>query len=139
MKVRVRDIGSSGLNLERSVLPHEIGLEEGFLISTEAVAIKANITRNGEFVLATVEFSAFSESECARCLAPVRRRFVLKSQFDFELSPGDEFVDLGARICEEIVLGYSPRILCQENCLGLCCGCGVDLNKEKCKCKTKNS
>lgn len=137
MKVRIRDVGSSGLTLEQSVLPQEIGLEEGFLVSTEPLTISATIERTGEFVLATVVVTACWDNECARCLASLRQRFVQKYQFDFELSPGDEFIDLGQRICEEIVLGYNPRILCKENCLGLCCGCGADLNKEKCRCKNK--
>jgi uncharacterized protein len=139
MKVRIRDIGSSGLTLEQSVLPHEIGVEEGFLISTEPVIVTAIIDRAGEIILANVELTACSQNECARCLAPLRQRFVMKYQFDFEPSPGDEFIDLGQRICEEIVLGYSSRILCKEDCLGLCCGCGADLNKDKCQCKNKNS
>jgi len=36
---------------------------------------------------------------------------------------------------EQILLQLPMRILCREDCRGLCPGCGADLNLEECRCK----
>ena len=36
---------------------------------------------------------------------------------------------------EQILLQLPMRLLCRENCKGLCPGCGVDLNKGMCQCE----
>ena len=36
---------------------------------------------------------------------------------------------------EQILLQLPMRVLCSDECKGLCAGCGVDLNKEQCKCE----
>lgn len=46
-------------------------------------------------------------------------------------------IDLLQVIQEQIALSMPIKILCKENCLGLCQHCGADLNVEKCNCNTK--
>lgn len=46
----------------------------------------------------------------------------------------EKVVDIGEKV-KEIVLASSPmKILCKEDCKGICSSCGVNLNKETCKC-----
>lgn len=47
----------------------------------------------------------------------------------------DKKLDITAVIFEELVLGMPSKILCREDCLGLCPGCGKNLNKEACVCQ----
>jgi len=49
----------------------------------------------------------------------------------------DGKLDLDAPICDEILLSFPMRILCRDDCRGLCAGCGADLNKEACRCTKK--
>jgi uncharacterized protein len=35
---------------------------------------------------------------------------------------------------EQVILALPMKVVCQENCLGLCPTCGVNRNVEKCKC-----
>ncbi|MCX5681113.1 MAG: DUF177 domain-containing protein [Candidatus Omnitrophica bacterium] len=44
-------------------------------------------------------------------------------------------MDVGEDIREEIILGFPDKVLCAEECKGLCAGCGANLNNEKCQCK----
>ena len=36
---------------------------------------------------------------------------------------------------EQILLQLPMRILCRDDCRGLCPGCGADLNRESCRCR----
>lgn len=91
---------------------------------------------------------------CSRCLRPV----VLsgESSFDLEYRPAaaDEKVRLGAEgpdepdvvyydddrvsfaalVQQQIFLEIPEKVLCRENCPGLCPRCGKDLNEGPCGC-----
>ena len=92
--------------------------------------------------------------ECARCLAPVEGVFSL----DFErtvVTEGmlteerlseldDEYVlveknelDVDLAISEELLLNFPSRLLCSDDCLGLCPKCGKPKRDGDCGCPTK--
>ena len=92
-------------------------------------------------------------ADCARCLQDVP----LPASFDFQsvLMPeaeeeekgteldaddlalghyGGEELDLEPLCVEQLILQLPSRLLCQEDCQGLCVNCGSNLNTETCKC-----
>jgi uncharacterized protein len=62
---------------------------------------------------------------------------------EIELEPNDldyEFFDgvvieIDRLVAEQIFLALPVKILCSENCLGLCPRCGANLNEEPCRCE----
>ena len=44
-------------------------------------------------------------------------------------------IDLRELIQEILILHHPLKMLCKEDCAGICAGCGVDLNKEACTCR----
>ena len=63
-----------------------------------------------------------------------------KEDLGFGYYEGDSF-DLAEIIREQVILSIPMKMLCDENCKGLCATCGADLNKNKCSCdksKTDN-
>ena len=42
--------------------------------------------------------------------------------------------DLSEYVEEELILNMPSKIVCKEDCLGLCGSCGKNLNKGKCNC-----
>ncbi len=75
---------------------------------------------------------------CERCCEDftVYKKIVVDDIFELtnkELS--EKIVDVDEKV-KEIVLGSLPmRILCKEDCKGICSSCGANLNKEVCKCR----
>jgi uncharacterized protein len=96
---------------------------------------------------------------CARCLAEfeqdISASFVV---YYSEAAPGmepDDEIELAERdllsasyagdeihvaqeIAEQLLMELPVKPLCDERCLGLCPGCGVDLNKESCSCERQS-
>ena len=63
---------------------------------------------------------AVIESPCARCLKPT------ETEIEAELDDA---------VRSAILLELPSRILCREDCKGLCCQCGADLNINECSCQ----
>lgn len=85
---------------------------------------------------------------CDRCLTPVKQiveiefdREVLAPELliDEELKEDQSFVeeyelDLEALLTEELQMAWPTKILCSEECKGICKKCGKNLNEGKCEC-----
>lgn len=96
--------------------------------------------------LVTVSATANFYGPCSRCLREVvlkvttqEEEFVPTSKEGWdeaELSPfiEDHIVDVSGLAREAVVLAVPDRILCSEECCGLCPTCGKDLNQGGCEC-----
>lgn len=75
---------------------------------------------------------------CSRCADVFE---TLAEDDDFfcatEINAQTEFVDLTADVREAIILALPGYPVCDEECRGLCMGCGVNLNKGACECGQK--
>jgi uncharacterized protein len=97
------------------------------------------------------------ETECDRCLEPVRRP--VDSGFDLFYRPTpdstaphelaidegeaeigfyeDGGIDLTDVIREYVLLSWPMRQICKEECQGICPQCGQNRNTGRCQCETK--
>jgi len=84
---------------------------------------------------------------CARCLKefeyPVHKQIAAHLTEGGEGEDPDAYflqgdkADLDEIILTEFILDTDERLLCREDCAGLCESCGSDLNEGPCQCKTK--
>ena len=84
---------------------------------------------------------------CGRCLAPVREEFAIEIDFPIvtTLSESEEEavvaegqkIDLKSIAEEAVYLNLPLRLLCCEDCKGLCPKCGINLNTNSCECDQK--
>ena len=115
------------------------------------------ITRSGDTIYIRGELAAQISQECDRCLELAN--ISIGGDFTYTLVPekaevaedleltdqeletsyyrGD-FIDLAPMICEQIVLQAPMKILCAEDCRGLCPHCGKNLNTGSCDCRSDN-
>ncbi|NLF35111.1 MAG: DUF177 domain-containing protein [Clostridiales bacterium] len=90
--------------------------------------------------------STVLELACDRCGQPFRREKTVpldtllatelagEDHGDIVLLDGTE-LDLDELATSAFVLAMDSKNLCQEDCKGLCPGCGVDLNHAPCRCR----
>ncbi|HKL79156.1 MAG TPA: DUF177 domain-containing protein [Mobilitalea sp.] len=86
---------------------------------------------------------------CSRCLKKLTYTIDIniEKEVDFNLTAEeraeelDEInyiigynLDVDILIYDEILLGFPMKLLCSENCKGICKTCGVNLNEETCDC-----
>lgn len=83
--------------------------------------------------------------QCARCLKEFQRPLEMdvKAYLAQELEDEDSVdfylvedgsVDLEEIMRDALIFNFEPRLLCREDCKGLCPKCGKDLNEGPCGC-----
>ncbi len=138
MKISIKDIKPEGIEVSGQIAADLVGLtpkDEGYF--TAPFAVQAKVNRAGNTVLAKTKVRSKYRSVCARCLADVDKDWNGNFLFDFPVDKQTEAVELDEDIRQEVLLNLPPRVLCKEDCKGICPGCGADLNNEKCKCQMK--
>lgn len=93
--------------------------------------------------------SLSATQDCARCLKPVATKYELSFMRRIPLEDGDvrqsdgddeqaciseKVLDVDELILEELFLNWRTKVLCKEDCKGLCPVCGADLNEGECGC-----
>lgn len=125
--------------------------------STPDISANLEVSATGRTVRVRGTGSARYTAACARCLEDVPTE--VTSEFDIALLPAseqpdedgeevelteeelDEYtydgqeIDLGDLLNEQFMLAQPYRVLCRDDCAGLCPNCGADLNKSPCECK----
>ena len=86
---------------------------------------------------------------CSRCLEPVKVPFSLDLErtLDMKLSSKERaealeeqpylqgyMLDVDQLVCDELYLNLPMKVLCKEDCKGICNRCGANLNRKTCDC-----
>ncbi|HCT65196.1 MAG TPA: DUF177 domain-containing protein [Lachnospiraceae bacterium] len=107
------------------------------------VKVEGTVTNfEGEF-LVEAKGSTTVVMNCSRCLKPttVDVKFGIKENFsntgkeETETFLGDT-IDLTSIVGRSILIGLPMKVVCDEDCKGLCPICGKDLNEGDCECDT---
>ena len=72
---------------------------------------------------------------CSRCLEPVRYNVKFEDKRKVDMKQPEEERDDDAFFMDEILLRWPIRVLCREDCKGICSRCGANLNIGACSCK----
>lgn len=110
------------------------------------VVISGEVKNRAGIVSIEAEAKVEIDTQCDRCACPVNRVFTVPISHTFVTSlnneDNDELIlvenmkfDLDPLVREDIFLTLPQKILCKENCKGLCQYCGKNLNEGPCNCK----
>ena len=136
LKIRVKDMPAEGIDFHDKISVDELDLagkdDPKF---AGPIEVKARVDKLGTSLLVLANIEGRYADQCARCLEPVEEKWKEEMTLEFPFDRSTEFIELGEDIRQELILNAPPRMLCKEDCKGICPGCGANLNLEKCKCK----
>lgn len=133
--------------IEMEVFRSELG--EFRILEKEPLAIRVEHVKGKELFI-TGKAKITVEIPCDRCLEPVETELVLDFTKDVDLSvpDGEQSEDLDETnyidgytldveqlIRNEVLIGWPTKILCSEDCKGICNVCGQNLNQGTCDCE----
>ena len=111
----------------------------------QPVKIEGTLKNEEEIFVLEAKGEAEVMLKCSRCLTPVRKElcFEIKERFA-HTGRGDEETETFSKdqidltdFVKRGILGALPmKIICREDCRGLCPVCGKDLNEGDCDCDT---
>jgi uncharacterized protein len=143
------------LNGEKSRLPFEYTLDLSELDFFGDRPYKTGACVTGEvYMLGGMPFLKYSlEAEldtlCASCGKPARRRISFSEERALSDNPEDaekddvsiyanNALELNEIVTDAALLQTDMRILCRDDCKGLCARCGADLNEGGCRCEKES-
>ena len=109
------------------------------------VLVKGEIVDTAGYMRMTLSVSFEYSGACARCLEPVKGHFetefvrtvvdegtLTDEQLDDNIDEyaviSDGFLDIDSQLSEAILFDFPMRLLCADDCLGLCPVCGKPKN-----------
>lgn len=112
-----------------------------------SIRIKGNIGREEGLLLVNGEIQTKAILQCSRCLRIVKYPLrVTFRQVYSETGDGEDIlpirgdgIDLDRPVKESILLELPIKVLCREECKGLCPICGGDRNVTECDCKREET
>lgn len=157
MFLDLKNIGPAGFELDGKIPVPDLEGAGGGSVRVLSAHLAGDVTKApGGFEL-DARLQADVETECSRCLEPVRisiasgvQLVLVPSEAEAEEGvelPVDEEdetlrfdcpegkADLVQLVSEQIYLGLPLKVVCGEGCKGLCPRCGVNRNTESCGCQ----
>lgn len=130
----------------------EVGLDNRF---AKAVIVNATLEKTSRQLYLKAECKAVGNFTCDRCLEEFEKEVVasyrvmyvtgdrsaegLKADEVQVITPEANTIDLGEDVRQFIVLVLPQKILCKEECAGLCPTCGTNRNKSSCDCRKEET
>ena len=127
--------------------PVEVGLDECF---NKDVRIEATLEKTSRQLFLRANIKTGGRFTCDRCLEDFEsevmseyslvyvtddRRVAGGSDEIQVISPAANHIDLGEDVRQFTVLALPQKMLCREDCAGLCPTCGTNLNRATCACQ----
>ncbi|MFB3148284.1 MAG: DUF177 domain-containing protein [Thermodesulfobacteriota bacterium] len=157
MKLRVSNISESGVHIKALEEPEwlvnlpELCSEGHGIRLLSKIGIDLQVTRVLKEVTVTGIVQLSIQTSCSRCVEPVR--IELSPYVSLVLSPADKIsdedddlehetyrddeIDLSNYLMEQIAISLPVKVVCNEDCKGLCTICGTNLNQETCTCESE--
>lgn len=130
----------------------EVGLDNRF---SKAVIVNATLEKTNRQLYLKAECKTSGTFICDRCLEEFEKEVVASYHLMYVteervveglnedevhvITPETNTIDLGEDVRQFIVLALPQKVLCKEDCAGLCPICGINRNKSSCDCRDEET
>ncbi len=148
IKIRVSQLSNGLHEYHFSAKPSDIGLGGNF---TKQVEIDAVLDKEARQMYLKTDVKCSGMFQCDRCVEEFEQQvsnrvnmFYVYDEFDTGSHPPDEvqvisedtvYIDLTDDIRQIVTLGVPLKLLCRDDCKGLCPRCGTNWNRATCTCQ----
>ncbi|WP_157047258.1 YceD family protein [Alkaliphilus metalliredigens] len=112
------------------------------------IQVMGNIYAVNEQLYLTCTYEGKLEVNCGRCLEPFIHAFYSRINAELMLNDQstdeeeeddvlfyeDNTIDLEKVVVDQLIISLPMKLICDNDCKGLCSQCGKSLNKEICQC-----
>jgi uncharacterized protein len=129
--------GGTSVDAEVVVAPVRLGGQD-YLVGTGSVEARIDISRTTSGYAFRLRFDAPLEGPCMRCLKDARPVVQVDTREVEQPGEAEDLhtpyldnegrLELRGWVRDALMLALPARLLCREECLGLCPVCGADLN-----------
>ena len=154
MRIELENLEGGKGDFAHVYKPEELNPVDERVQLTEPAAVTGKVRLSGNEVFVNGHVDTRAQVECDRCLKPVE--LPVSTDFALEYITGAEYassgtaelteaemsvsvfdghaIDVDEVVKEQILLAVPTRMLCRDDCKGICPECGRDLNTGECNC-----
>jgi Predicted metal-binding, possibly nucleic acid-binding protein len=148
MKINVSEISrvdgaSMNISFEEPILD-VIEPQDGFTFE-KPVSFNGKITNISRILKLDGILKFYYTANCSRCLKPITGEGEIHITEDFMEGESNEnidvysfqgyYIELDKALFDNIILSLPVKLLCSDDCKGICLMCGKDLNEGQCNCE----
>jgi uncharacterized protein len=147
MKIQVGGLSEGVHRFHFDVPASEVGLGDEF----SGVQTNVDLDKTPNQIMLKAAIHTAADFSCDRCNAPFtspldsgyRMHYIWNQedvgQFDVAeiqvIPQGSTIIDITEDVRQTVLIAVPLKLLCREDCLGLCPFCGKDLNEGPCACR----
>jgi uncharacterized protein len=148
LKIRISGLSNGLHNYHFSSDPDEIGLAENF---KDPIVVDAVLEKSQRQMLLRANVQTSGLFNCDRCIEefhrPISSAYAMMYIYDERdrgkypddelqiLDPSTVAIDLTEDVRQIVLLSVPMKLLCKEDCKGLCPQCGTNWNVSSCTCQ----
>jgi uncharacterized protein len=156
MRIELEKLDGTNVRFAHVFEAGELSLDDGRAALKGPAEVSGRIDRDGPKARIRGKLAAQVALDCDRCLQPVA--IPIAVNFDLGYVPASEYeveaveelgsddlpvavfdgeaIDIDELVREQVILELPARVLCREDCKGLCPVCGIDKNLKDCECES---
>lgn len=149
---QIFELSGQTLDIDISVPSEQLNESEPYLRFAAPAVIKGQVRSRSGVVTLDYSIRAVLAQQCDRCLKAFDREYCYEFshtlvrelanegaeeeyEFDDYIACPDNTLDIIELALSEFKMSMPSKILCKDDCLGLCMKCGKDLNEGECGCE----
>jgi uncharacterized protein len=158
MRIELENLEGSKGDFAHVYQPEDLNPVDERVTLIEPAPVNGKIRLNSNQVFVNGHVDTRAQVECDRCLQPIE--IPVNADFTLEYITGQDYessaaaelteeqlsvavfdgqgIDVDEIVKEQILLAVPTRMLCREDCKGICPECGVDRNAGDCSCGTND-
>ena len=158
MRIELENLEGGKSEFAHVYQPEDLNPVDERISLTEPATVTGKVRLAGNEVFVNGHVNAQARVECDRCLQPVdapvdadfKLDYITGSEYESgsvaELTEAEmsvavfdgQAIDVDEIVKEQVVLAVPTRMLCREDCKGICPECGTDRNTGSCSCTTED-
>ncbi|MEM7816404.1 MAG: DUF177 domain-containing protein [Candidatus Aenigmatarchaeota archaeon] len=135
MKIAVEKIKDKEIELEEDILASSWDMDSFDIKFVDKIHLNCKFRRIANEIFIDTRVFLRRIIICSRCLEEVGQIVLQDFKFFYEVKELGDYLDMDEKIREEILLDFPMKVLCREDCKGLCPKCGLNLNFYECNCR----
>lgn len=151
LRINISNLSEGTHTYDLGATAKEVGLDDRF---SGQVAVHAELQKTNRQILLKAHVDAHAQFACDRCLEPFHREIVQDYSIVYvvgaQATPGAkegeiqplpvdaDHIDLDEDVRQFTLLSIPQKLLCRENCAGLCPICGTNWNTATCACRQES-
>ena len=158
MRIELENLEGGRGDFAHVYQPEELNPVDDRVQLAAPAEVKGKVRLSGNEVFVNGHIDTRARVECDRCLQPVE--LPVSADFTLEYITGSEYessevaelteaemsvsvfggkaIDVDEIVKEQVLLAVPTRMLCREDCKGICPQCGIDKNTGDCQCVTED-